>query len=377
MHRQQGQVLSEGRGGARHCAVWGSPIRHSLSPVLHRAAYAALGLHDWSYDRREVDAAAFAGAFAGLDETWRGLSLTMPLKEVACGGERGRRRSPRRRARPTPWSATPTGAGWNAHNTDIHGIDDGAARGRLHRPIERARHRQRGHGTLCGRALAAPRHAAGRVHGARPGPRPETLAQAGRAGLVVEVVRTGGLDPAPTSSVISTVPPTSVHGPRRVPRRRTASRARVVLDVVYGRADRRRCSGARDRGWTLADGTDMLLHQAAAQVRAHDRAAGAAGRDGHRRSLPSSTRSGAHRSATTDDLGDAFRRTAVVVRRPARHRRAARRGGAPAPARDRWLPPRRRDRTAPAGVVADRAASRWRCSGRCWPGASGHCRSGR
>ena len=61
VHRQQGQVLSEGRGGARHCAVWGSPIRHSLSPVLHRAAHAALGLGDWSYDRREVDEAGFAG----------------------------------------------------------------------------------------------------------------------------------------------------------------------------------------------------------------------------------------------------------------------------------------------------------------------------
>ena len=60
--RQQGQVLNEGRGGARHCAVWGSPIGHSLSPVLHRAAYAALGLHDWSYDRREVDEAGFAAA---------------------------------------------------------------------------------------------------------------------------------------------------------------------------------------------------------------------------------------------------------------------------------------------------------------------------
>ena len=37
------------------CAVLGSPIAHSLSPVLHRAAYAELGL-DWTYDAIEVDA---------------------------------------------------------------------------------------------------------------------------------------------------------------------------------------------------------------------------------------------------------------------------------------------------------------------------------
>ncbi|UYQ61088.1 shikimate dehydrogenase [Streptomyces peucetius] len=63
-------------------AVLGSPIAHSLSPVLHRAAYAALGLTAWSYDRFEVDEAALPGFVAGLDATWAGLSLTMPLKRA-------------------------------------------------------------------------------------------------------------------------------------------------------------------------------------------------------------------------------------------------------------------------------------------------------
>ncbi|UJP10996.1 hypothetical protein L2X99_05210 [Microbacterium sp. KUDC0406] len=63
-------------------AVWGDPIAHSRSPQLHGAAYRSLGL-DWTYDRRQVDVAGFAGALAGLDDTWRGLSLTMPLKERA------------------------------------------------------------------------------------------------------------------------------------------------------------------------------------------------------------------------------------------------------------------------------------------------------
>jgi hypothetical protein len=34
-------------------AVLGSPVGHSLSPVLHGAAYAALGLHGWHYDAHE------------------------------------------------------------------------------------------------------------------------------------------------------------------------------------------------------------------------------------------------------------------------------------------------------------------------------------
>ena len=70
--------------GRTRCAVLGSPIDHSLSPALHRAAYAALGL-DWSYERFEVTADGLADFVAGLDTTWRGLSLTMPLKEAVLG----------------------------------------------------------------------------------------------------------------------------------------------------------------------------------------------------------------------------------------------------------------------------------------------------
>ncbi|MGW8800138.1 shikimate dehydrogenase [Streptomyces sp. NPDC055775] len=66
----------------RRAAVLGSPIAHSLSPVLHRAAYAELGLDHWSYDRFEIDEAALPGFVEGLDSTWAGLSLTMPLKRA-------------------------------------------------------------------------------------------------------------------------------------------------------------------------------------------------------------------------------------------------------------------------------------------------------
>ncbi|MEU9787063.1 shikimate dehydrogenase [Streptomyces phaeochromogenes] len=63
-------------------AVLGSPIAHSLSPVLHRAAYEELGLDEWSYDRFEVDEAALPGFVGKLGPEWAGLSLTMPLKRA-------------------------------------------------------------------------------------------------------------------------------------------------------------------------------------------------------------------------------------------------------------------------------------------------------
>ncbi|MFE1585770.1 shikimate dehydrogenase [Streptomyces sp. NPDC058737] len=66
----------------RRAAVLGSPIAHSLSPVLHRAAYAELGLSDWTYDRFDVDEAALPGFLAKLGPEWAGLSLTMPLKRA-------------------------------------------------------------------------------------------------------------------------------------------------------------------------------------------------------------------------------------------------------------------------------------------------------
>jgi shikimate dehydrogenase len=68
-------------GVLRRCAVLGSPIEHSLSPALHAAAYTSLGLK-WSYERVKVDVEQLAPFVNSLDASWRGLSLTMPLKEV-------------------------------------------------------------------------------------------------------------------------------------------------------------------------------------------------------------------------------------------------------------------------------------------------------
>src|SRR3954471_18557482 len=67
----------------RRAGVLGQPIAHSLSPVIHNAGYATAGLTGWRYDAHECAEAALAGFVGGLDARWAGLSLTMPLKEVA------------------------------------------------------------------------------------------------------------------------------------------------------------------------------------------------------------------------------------------------------------------------------------------------------
>lgn len=107
------------RSVARRAAVLGSPIAHSLSPALHRAAYAALGL-PWSYEAIEVDSAGLPEFLAGLDDTWAGLSLTMPLKESVLPllvevDDVARRVGAVNTVLPGP-------QGWRGANTDIAGI---------------------------------------------------------------------------------------------------------------------------------------------------------------------------------------------------------------------------------------------------------------
>ncbi len=252
---QQGQVLTP------WCAVWGSPIAHSLSPVLHRAAYASLGL-DWDYGRREVDADGFAEAFAGVGEACRGLSLTMPLKEAALAA--ADLADDTARATGAANTLVPTPAGWSAHNTDVEGIrralaDAGAA--------EPASVLVIGSGATARSALAAVAGAARRVVlMARDAARPETLEQARAAGLPVQVV---GLGEWPTVEVVvSTVPPAAVTGLDRLPTSgaRDASGPTVLLDVVYGGGTTPLVRAAVAAGWAVAPGTDMLLHQATRQV---------------------------------------------------------------------------------------------------------------
>lgn len=79
------QSSSEPSAGAPlRAAVLGSPISHSKSPQLHRAAYRRAGL-PWRYDAIEVKESELAAFLSALGQRWVGLSLTMPLKEVVLG----------------------------------------------------------------------------------------------------------------------------------------------------------------------------------------------------------------------------------------------------------------------------------------------------
>lgn len=99
----------------------GSPVRHSLSPRMHTAGYAALGLTGWSFTAHEVTQDDLAAFVAGLDENWRGLSLTMPLKEVAFE-EASTVSDTARQAAAINTLVRRSDGSWAGENTDVAGI---------------------------------------------------------------------------------------------------------------------------------------------------------------------------------------------------------------------------------------------------------------
>lgn len=110
--------------GQRICGVTGWPAAHSLSPAIHRAAYAHLGL-GWRYDAQEIPPDAFVPFVEGLDgRVWRGLSVTMPHKEAAASlGEGDADVRATGVANTLVWS----GAERYAYNTDIAGFEGALA----------------------------------------------------------------------------------------------------------------------------------------------------------------------------------------------------------------------------------------------------------
>ncbi|HEY0507774.1 MAG TPA: shikimate dehydrogenase [Blastococcus sp.] len=101
-------------------AVLGRPVSHSLSPVLHRAAYAALGLDDWTYDALDIGAEDLPVLLAGLGQEWRGFSVTMPCKRAAVAV--ADQVEPLPRLLGAANTLVRTGDGWRAENTDVTGI---------------------------------------------------------------------------------------------------------------------------------------------------------------------------------------------------------------------------------------------------------------
>ena len=117
------------------CAVLGDPIEHSLSPVLHRAGYEALGLASWTYELRQVRSGDLPWFLGTLDESWRGVSLTMPLKREALALIDARSR--RAELAGGINTLVRTTYGWAGDNTDYPGAV-AAIQERYDKPIRRA-----------------------------------------------------------------------------------------------------------------------------------------------------------------------------------------------------------------------------------------------
>lgn len=102
---------------SKFCVV-GSPIEHSLSPVIHEAAYTHLGL-DYGYEKHELS----SGGLQHFQESndYDGLSVTMPLKLEAA--QVSVRRSVEVEATGVSNTLIRDRSGWFAHNTDVHGFE--------------------------------------------------------------------------------------------------------------------------------------------------------------------------------------------------------------------------------------------------------------
>ncbi|NBP86893.1 MAG: shikimate dehydrogenase, partial [Mycobacteriaceae bacterium] len=105
---------------ARRAGILGSPVAHSRSPQLHLAAYRALGLHDWTYDRIECSADQVPSVIESLGPEWVGVSVTMPDKFAAL--QVADERTPRADLVGSANTLVRAGQGWRADNTDIDGV---------------------------------------------------------------------------------------------------------------------------------------------------------------------------------------------------------------------------------------------------------------
>lgn len=100
--------------------IVGSPVAHSLSPVLYAAAYRTLGMPGWSFEQTLVEAGGLAAHAAALPPDWAGLAVTMPLKEEALALAREASAQARRCGAANTLTRIP--GGWRADNTDVHGL---------------------------------------------------------------------------------------------------------------------------------------------------------------------------------------------------------------------------------------------------------------
>jgi shikimate dehydrogenase len=259
--------MASSEPGARRAAVIGSPVAHSLSPVLHGAAYRELGLAGWSFDRVERVAEEVAPFVAGLGPEWVGLAVTMPDKRAALAV------ADERTERADAVGAANTllrlpGGGWRADCTDVAGVTGALRAAGGYRPVDGAVGLLLGAGGTATAALAAlaELRVADVVLVARePARAGEADATAGRVGVRLDVRRWADVDlgalARASAVVISTVPSVAAD-----PHVEELAEAGCLLDVIYHPWPTPLAQAVRRRGGRLATGLDMLLHQAFDQV---------------------------------------------------------------------------------------------------------------
>ncbi len=247
-------------------AVLGAPIAHSLSPVLHRAAYQALGLTGWSYQAIECDEAGLPGLLAGCGPEWAGLSLTMPLKRAVLSllDDAGPLVADVGAANTVCFDAGRR----HGHNTDVPGMITAITEAAGPLPADPGPVLILGGGATACSALAAVRGlGASQATAAVRDPRRagDLLAAADRLGLPVRLAPFGDpAQPAP-GLLISTAPAGAAdHYADRI--RKGQFRPGCVLDVVYHPWPTALAAAAQEAGVPTAGGFALLLHQAAHQV---------------------------------------------------------------------------------------------------------------
>ncbi len=249
----------------RKAAVLGKPVAHSLSPVLHGAAFAALGLTGWTYERIETGADELPALVDGLGPEWTGLSVTMPGKRAALDHAAGV--TPRAAAVGAANTLVRTARGWLADCTDVDGVTGAlrAAGGYEPSPADTAVVLGAG-GTAAAAVvgLAALGIRQVRLVVREPARATETLDAAKRASLDVDVLRWSETDFAALASsavLVNTVPPAAV-----APHVAELAAIAHVLDVIYHPWPTPLAEAVAARGGRLATGLDMLLHQAFGQA---------------------------------------------------------------------------------------------------------------
>jgi shikimate dehydrogenase len=250
----------------RRAAVLGSPIRHSLSPVLHEAAYRALDLRGWRYDKIECDEVRLPGLVDAMGSEWAGLSLTMPLKRVAMvvADEVSPLASAVGAANTLVFAAGPGGAAIRrADNTDVAGMVLALREAGLAR-VEQAV--ILGAGGTAQAALAAVRELGHEEpivlvrNVARTGELRETAERLGMRPAISDRLFT---EPLPAADLVISTLPGGAADPLSATRWKPDT---MLLDVVYAPWPTPLARSARDAGCPVVSGLNVLLYQAVAQV---------------------------------------------------------------------------------------------------------------